>query len=212
MFTYRCPLMKPPRPGSMFNTFWTTLGLHRLKWIAVLFLASMGLTPARGQEVVPSTSASPRSGDSEGRPVSVPGNVLDFEGTNAATPPFTGPPAFVPDVPSARVTKGPLDVIHESIFGAAAPEQWQPLSLSTFLSEGWDQPYANPPEGTNQAPKQNWFGSADGVFVRLNSLNFFYTNGMTSNPGLLLTPLPWRPRNRRPAAMSTLHGIAFTCR
>jgi hypothetical protein len=88
---------------------------------------------------------------------------------------------------------GPLEVIHESIFGAASTDDWQPLSLSTFFSQGWDQAYVRSPEGTNAAPKQNWFGAADGVFSRLNSLNFFFTDHMTANQGLLLTPLPWAP-------------------
>ena len=76
---------------------------------------------------------------------------------------------------------------------AGFKEEWHPLSLSTFFSEGWDEAYVRSPEGTNEAPKQNWFGAADGVFVRLNTLNFFYTNHMTTNLGLLLTPLPWAP-------------------
>ena len=87
----------------------------------------------------------------------------------------------------------PLDVIHESIFGAASPDEWQPLGLSTFFTEGWDRPYVGSPEGTNGAPKQNWFGASDGIFVRINSLNFFFTDRMTTNQGLLLTPLPWAP-------------------
>ena len=43
------------------------------------------------------------------------------------------------------------------------------------------------------APKQNWFGSADGIFVRLNEVTFFFTDGMTRNKGLLLSPFPWAP-------------------
>jgi hypothetical protein len=88
---------------------------------------------------------------------------------------------------------GPIDVIAESIFGKASPDDWQPLSLWTFFSEGWDQPFAKSPPGTNGAPKQNWFGAADAAFVRLTSLNFFYVNGMTTHLGLLMAPLPWAP-------------------
>jgi hypothetical protein len=88
---------------------------------------------------------------------------------------------------------GLLEVIHESIFGAASTEDWQPLSLSTFWSEGWDKPYVNSPEGTNGARKQNWFGVADGIFARLGALNFFFTDGMTTHTGLLLSPFPWAP-------------------
>ena len=35
---------------------------------------------------------------------------------------------------------GPLDVIHESIFGPASKEGWKPLGFSTFFSEGWADP------------------------------------------------------------------------
>jgi hypothetical protein len=101
-------------------------------------------------------------------------------------------PAFGPTTPP-RIVLGPLEAIHESIFGAASKEEWHPLSLSTFFSEGWDEAYVKSPAGTNEAPKQNWFGAADGIFVRLDSLNFLFTDHMTNNRGLLLTPLPWSP-------------------
>ena len=101
-------------------------------------------------------------------------------------------PAFGPTT-RPRIVLSPLGAIHESIFGAASQEDWHPLSLSTFFSEGWDEPYVKSPEGTNEAPKQNWFGAADGIFVRLDSLNFLFTDHMTNNRGLLLTPLPWSP-------------------
>ena len=105
-------------------------------------------------------------------------------------------PGYAPDPsPSlpAHIAPGPLEVIRESIFGPASKEQWHPLSLSTFFSEGWDEPFVRSPEGTNGAPKQNWTGTADGIFVRFASVNFAFTNQMTTNPGLLLTPLPWSP-------------------
>lgn len=166
-----------------------------LAWMAALVLAGMGPTMARAQGVVPSSSASASSpvGDPAPRPVVVPSDALDFGEPEAAIPAIPGPPACVPGTLPARVVMGPLDVIHESIFGPASKEEWHPLSLSTFFSEGWDEAYVRSPEGTNEAPKQNWFGAADGVFVRLNTLNFFYTNHMTTNLGLLLTPLPWAP-------------------
>lgn len=98
-----------------------------------------------------------------------------------------------PDRAPDRVTTGPLDVIRESIFGAASEDDWRPLGLSTFFTQGWDEPWVKSLPGTNGAPKQNWFGAADAVFARLSSLNFFYTNGMTTNTGLLLSPFPWSP-------------------
>jgi hypothetical protein len=43
------------------------------------------------------------------------------------------------------------------------------------------------------APEQNWFGAADGILSRLSALDFFFTDGMTTNKGLLLSPFHWSP-------------------
>ncbi len=129
----------------------------------------------------------------DARPFVFPSVGDDSGEPEPAVPLVPGPPADVQEGSSARVVMGPIDVIAESIFGEASVDEWQPLSLSTFFSQGWDQPWVRSPEGTNGAPKQPWFGAADAVFARLNSLNFFYTNGMTANNGLLLTPLSWAP-------------------
>ncbi|MGC8638818.1 MAG: hypothetical protein ACP5XB_02935 [Isosphaeraceae bacterium] len=168
--------------------------------MATLLLVGLGATMARAQSVVPSTSPSaPASaGSPTGEPASpladvVFNDVPDLEGPESA--PSAAPRRF-PSVPAIQPNSsamGPLAVIKESLFGAASKDDWQPLSLSTFFSEGWDQPFVRSPKGTNQAPKQNWFGAADGVFVRLNSLSFFFTNNLGSQPGLLLAPFPWAP-------------------
>jgi hypothetical protein len=161
--------------------------------MAALFLACLGPMMARAQGVVPSSSAGSPDGVAATPPIVAPNPVLDVEepaGTSPATP---GPRAYVPGVAPTRVVMGPLEVIRESIFGEASKDQWHPLRLSTFFSEGWDEAFVKSPQGTNEAPKQNWFGAADGVFVRLNSLNFFYTDNMSTHLGLLLTPLPWAP-------------------
>src|SRR5262245_2353623 len=74
---------------------------------------------------------------------------------------FASAPETGPNSSHGLATAGLLDVICESIFGEASVDGWRPLSLSTFFSEGWDEPYAKSPDGTNGAPKQNWFGSSD---------------------------------------------------
>lgn len=109
------------------------------------------------------------------------------------------PTQFLPSAPGssflpAKVVMGPLDVIHESLFGPAKEEDWKPLTLGTFFSEGWDQPYVNAPPGTNGAPKQNWIGAPAGVFGRFATLDFFYTNHLNNVPGNFLTPnAPFMP-------------------
>lgn len=83
-------------------------------------------------------------------------------------------------MPPPKVVMDPLDVIRESLFGPASEADWKPLSLRTFFSEGWDQPFVNAPPGTNGAPKQNWVGAPSGVFGRFATINFFYTNHMNN--------------------------------
>jgi hypothetical protein len=144
----------------------------------------------------PTSARSQAVGTPSANPIPPP-PVATGDGLGSETPssPAAGP-VYVSDptqVIPADVGPGPLEVIRESIFGPAPPEQWHPLSLSTFFSEGWDEAFVRSPEGTNGAPKQNWTGSADGIFVRLNSLSLFFMDNMTSNSGLLLTPLPWSP-------------------
>lgn len=96
-------------------------------------------------------------------------------------------PAHEPSL-KPQISYGPLEVIHESIFGPASQEDWKPISLLTFFNEGWDQPYTNAPEGTNLAPKQPWIGAPAGVFGRFSSVNFGYTNHLNDVPSVFLTP------------------------
>lgn len=57
-----------------------------------------------------------------------------------------------------------------------------PLSLSSFFSEGWNEPWTSPPNGEGNAPRQGWLNAADGVFYRLNVATFGYGHG-TSGKG-----------------------------
>jgi hypothetical protein len=159
---------------------WAVKGVPlALACVALPILAGIGQPTALAQAYKPSTDAvaATPSGAPEPQPVIVPG----------------GGRAFASETPPTQMAMGPLDVIRESLFGAASEEAWRPLGLATFFTEGWDEPYVKSPPGTNGAPKQNWFGAADAIFTRLSSLNFFYTNGMTTNTGLLLSPFPWSP-------------------
>ena len=117
----------------------------------------------------------------------------------AAAPEVTGRPvpAYDPSIP-VRVSMGPLDVIRESLFGPASEQDWKPLTLGTFFTEGWDQPYVNAPPGTNGAPKQNWEATPAGVFGRFATVDFFYTNHLNNVPGLFLSPnAPFMPVHTR---------------
>ena len=97
---------------------------------------------------------------------------------------------------------------HLGFFGAAAesltgdvyaePSRWQPLSLGTFFSEGWDQAWASPPAGSGGAPRQGWIGAADGVFYRLGIGTYSYAEHWADNGdqnlGALTLYLPFSRR------------------
>jgi hypothetical protein len=180
-----------------------------LACVAILFLSGIGLPTAQAQGDVSSTGVldSAPVGDAPLRPVIVPRPALVSDELQVPGPPVprargpealpdSGPDALPdsgPEVPPDRIETGLLDLICESIFGPASAEEWRPLDLSTFFTEGWNEPYVNSPPGTNGAPKQTWFGAADATFTRVSSLEFFFTDRMTSNKGLLLSPFTWAP-------------------
>jgi hypothetical protein len=158
-------------------------------------LAGIGLPMAVAQTDASYVGAS--SGglaqDRAPQPGIIPRALLEVDEPDELGRVLPGVPPFGSGMLPRSTAPGPLDVIRGSIFGAASADDWHPLSLSTFFTDGWDRPYVKSPEGTRGAPKQNWFGSADGIFSRQVSVDFFYTNGMTANEGLLLSPFPWAP-------------------
>jgi hypothetical protein len=159
----------------------------------------MGVSTSRDGNSTPNGYTPARSGISSG--------ILQFDEPQASNRAIHDGWAFDGEIPSEHFATAPLDVIRESIFGAASEDRWQPLGLWTFFTQGWDEPWVKSPEGTNGAPKQNWFGSADGVFTRLSSVNFFYTDGMTTAPGLLLSPFPWSPA--KPNTDGTQYWVSY---
>jgi len=79
------------------------------------------------------------------------------------------PTAYAKTASSEPERVGVVDAAIESLTGDvyAEPSRWQPLSLGTFFTEGWDQAWASPPPGAGGAPRQGWIGAQDGVFYRL---------------------------------------------
>jgi len=97
---------------------------------------------------------------------------------------------------------------HVGFFGAAAdsltgdvyaePSRWRPLTLGTLFTEGWDQAWASPPNGSGGAPRQGWIGAQDGVFYRLWIATYAFANdfndhGNRHNGGFTL----YAPLSRR---------------
>ena len=73
-----------------------------------------------------------------------------------------------------------LEVVEESFFGDPT-DPWRPLSLSTFFTEGWNEPFDYPVDGSGGAPRQGWINSLDGVFYRLWFLSYRHTQNFHDN-------------------------------
>jgi hypothetical protein len=104
--------------------------------------------------------------------------------------PGVGPyyqPAPVPRMLPAntQVEYGLLGTIYESLFGAAyTPERWRPLTLGTFFTEGWLEPWAGGPAGqSGLTPRHGWLGSFEGVFYRLWLVDLTYLKNVNKPYG-----------------------------
>jgi hypothetical protein len=80
---------------------------------------------------------------------------------------------------------GVFDTAIESLFGDVYAEgRWRPLSLSTFFSEGWFEPWAGAPAGRDGlTPRHGWLAAFDGVFYRLWFTTFGYMNNINTSFG-----------------------------
>ena len=85
------------------------------------------------------------------------------------------------DSEPARI--GVLDAARESLTGDvyAEPSRWRPLPFSTLFTEGWDQAWASPTNGSGGAPRQGWIGAADGVFYRLGIGTYSFAGDFAEN-------------------------------
>lgn len=98
--------------------------------------------------------------------------------------------------PSAGYT--PWEVIKGSIFGVDNPAPWAPLYLSTLFREGWNEPWAVPPNGASGVPRQGWINTFDGFLARDFTFVYEFTDhradGRDENLGVLQfhTPLSRR--------------------
>ena len=61
---------------------------------------------------------------------------------------------------------------------------WRPLTLGTFFSEGWLEPWAGGPAGqSGLTPRHGWLGAFEGVFYRLWLVNGTYQNNLNKPYG-----------------------------
>ena len=79
-------------------------------------------------------------------------------------------------------SNGLLDTITDSLFGDVYAEgRWRPLSLGSFFTEGWFEPWAGAPAGQDGlTPRHGWLGAFDGVFYRLWLTIFGYQNHLNT--------------------------------
>jgi hypothetical protein len=76
-----------------------------------------------------------------------------------------------------------LASITESLCGDVYAEgRWRPLTLGSFFTDGWFEPWAAPPAGRDGlAPRHGWLGAFNGVFYRLWTAEFTYSNGINAS-------------------------------
>jgi hypothetical protein len=117
--------------------------------------------------------------------------------------PTPGNADVVPIAPAAPVHReySVLDAIGESILGDVYdPSKWRELSLGTFFTDGWNEPWASPPngDGGHGAPRQGWLNAYDGVFYRLFVTTFGFARELNENGnGFTSGVTLYTPFNRR---------------
>jgi hypothetical protein len=103
-------------------------------------------------------------------------NVAAAQSASQTTPGAVAEPSCYPGPgvapPVVPVELGPCETITESIFGKPDPNTWHPLTLSTLLTEGWDEAWVPSPNGSGGAPRQGWINAADGNLYRLSFFTF----------------------------------------
>ena len=118
-------------------------------------------------------------------------------------PPADGSqPLQAPAIAGSDVPGSLLDVAYQSLFGdaysEAAQAAWRPLRLGTFFTDGWNEPYIEPPAGSGGAPRSGWVNSFEGTFFRSWFLSFSFANQGNRNGNQYLGDYTiYAPLNRR---------------
>lgn len=118
----------------------------------------------------------------------------------AADKPVATAPAVTTAAPDGIQTDYSVgEVIYESIFGNvyAEPSRWQDLELKTLFSKGWDKPWASPPNGKGDGPRQGWLNAYDGVFYRLSIATFGWQHNLNGGDGYNGNLTTYTPLNQR---------------
>ncbi|MFI5455707.1 MAG: hypothetical protein ACHRXM_09675 [Isosphaerales bacterium] len=164
-----------------------------LTWALVLALAH----PTQAQISAPFPSPAPRVAEQPFVPV---GEMEDF--ASIGRPPEWSQSPELPAFMSSDPTQSFLNVAHASLFGdahsEAAKADWRPLSLDTFFTDGWREPYIDPPAGSGGARRSGWVNSFEGTFFRAWFLSFASANDLNRNGNQYLGGYTiYTPLNRR---------------
>ena len=178
---------------AMRAVLWLTVGSSGLFSNTDLARAQAQVGPARGasETDVPAAVVTPRPT----APPSDRGRMVDSTEAQG----MTASPGLFPEMtPAGAGTEmGLLGLIGESMFGNRS-DLWRPLSLGTFFSEGWFEPWRPCPRSTTDAPRQGWINAYDGAFYRLFFVDFQYVNNFQKNGNAYLgTLIPFIPISRR---------------
>ena len=94
-----------------------------------------------------------------------------------AQPSYCPDPSGVPTAPRSEMSC--RDTIRESLCGDTPADQWRPLTLGSFFTDGWRDPWVGGPAGqSGLTPRHGWLGAFEGVFYRLALVNGTYQNNV----------------------------------
>jgi hypothetical protein len=163
---------------------------------AIVALLCLSAWPVCGQELVPA------DGLSEIRPLVMGDQQIDSLIAQNSPNPSGNLLAPEKQVVLPPTEYGFFETIDESIRGdARAPGRWRPLSLDTFFTEGWLEPFAFAPPGQDGVtPRQSWLGAFDGAFYRGAQAALTYGHQLQTPFGgnsYAMTVSPFIPFSRR---------------
>ncbi len=71
--------------------------------------------------------------------------------------------------------------LFEDAYSDAKQAAWRPLTLSSLFTDGWREPFINPPPGRGGAPRSGWVNSFEGTLFRAWFLSFVSANDVNHN-------------------------------
>jgi hypothetical protein len=182
--------MQPPLPSTHRRPL---VLIGALAW--ALALARFPPAPAQDSPSVP-----PPAPTVAGQPGVSPGELWDLGSLIEPAEEWGSPP--IPALGAAVPPPSFLEVAFESLFGDAYSESrkaaWRDLTLRTFFTDGWREPYIDPPAGSGGAPRHGWVNFFEGTFFRAWFFSYAFADDVNHNGNQYLGGWTiWAPLNRR---------------